>query len=147
MVYIHTIESTTQLKRNELLIFKLLIFEVIMLTVRNQLHKNTVRFHLYKILKNADEPKVTESRPVVAWGLRGSRPTGGQKHKGAEGDFDGHVRYPDRADSFTGMCIRQTRQIVHFPDVPVIVCQFYLNANVSLKSPSLNSVLGKLSAA
>ena len=68
---------------------------------------------------------------MVAWGLRGSRQTGGQKYKGAEGNFDGHVRYLGRADSFMGVYICQTHQIAHFPDAPFTVRQFYLNANVS----------------
>lgn len=53
MWYTHSIESSMQLKRNKLLIFKLLTFKIIRLSVRKQTHINTVSFHLYQVLENA----------------------------------------------------------------------------------------------
>lgn len=53
----------------------------------------------------------------------------------AGGGGGGHVHYLAGGESFMGVYICQTHQILHFQYVPFIVCQLYLNTNVKANKP------------
>lgn len=59
--------------------------------------------------------------------------TGQEETAGVGGG--GHVHYLAGGESFMGVYICQTHQILHFQYVPFIVCQLYLNTNVKANKP------------
>lgn len=59
----------------------------------------------------------------------------GQEETAGWGGGGGHVHYLAGGESFMGVYICQTHQILHFQYVPFIVCQLYLNTNVKANKP------------
>lgn len=76
---------------------------VIMLSKENETNKNIVWFHVYEILRNANESIVTESRSVIAWDLG----DGGDREAPEETlEGDGSIHYFYCGDGFMGVFTR-----------------------------------------